>query len=149
MSGPLPSRLYKYLPLEYAEAMLVHGEVVFSSLAWFQNYEDEERGDRFEGAHKYFPLNGLEVTRVARDGQSHVPVKMTLPSDSLHSKARGRDRQYEYRFAFGTKREVFDFENVEYHIVREGQPYSRASLEKAHHRMTIRLGSLEHCCRLL
>ena len=48
------------------------------------------------GTHKYFPLNGVEITRVARDGQPHAPVKITLPSDSLQSKARGRDHIFVY-----------------------------------------------------
>jgi hypothetical protein len=42
----LPARLFKYVPLQYAEAMLARGEVMFSILAWFQNFEDQERGDR-------------------------------------------------------------------------------------------------------
>ena len=39
MSGPLPV-VYKYLPLEYAVAMSERGELMFSTLSWFQNFED-------------------------------------------------------------------------------------------------------------
>lgn len=236
MSGPLPAVLYKYLPLEYAHAMIDRGELMFSTLTWFQNVEDAERGDTFEGTHKYFPVRGLEVTRVARGGRSHEPVTTTLPTDSLQSRARASDRifiystslqgglaafdkpdqppnacveihdpvkflvrlrgvvrllaqakagtlihdtiqyysfadppgnvhalpdrltmtkhdrfksQREYRFAFGTKRDVFDFENVEYVVVREGFTRPRQILRDGDHRMKVRLGSLPDCCRLI
>jgi hypothetical protein len=235
MSGPLPPVLYKYLKLEYATAMMDRGDLMFSTLAWFQNLEDRERGDEFEGTHKYFPVGGLEVTRTGRDGKPHPPVKFTRPSDSLQSKAKGRahifiystslrqgltqfgdatapsvcveiydpgkflarvrsvlrqiptakaatlihdevryysfadppgnvyalpDRltmhkhegfrsQYEYRFAFGTKRDVFDFEHIDYLLVREGVPQSREILKESDHRWKLTVGSLAHCCRVL
>ena len=60
MSGPLPPTMYKYLPSRYAETMVARGEMMFSTLAWFQNYEDEQRGDRFEGTRNTFPLAGLK-----------------------------------------------------------------------------------------
>ena len=69
MSGSLPPIMYKDLPSRYAETMVGRGEVMFSTLAWFQNYEDDQRGDRFEGARRYFPIGGLEVTRTERDGK--------------------------------------------------------------------------------
>lgn len=235
MSGALPSVLFKYLALPHAHAMLDAGELMFSTLSWFQNLEDPDRGDGFEGTHKYFPIGGLEATRLARDGKAHAPVKMTLPSDSFQSKARRRDhifvystsiergltqfndpivpnacveirdpekfmarikatlgrwstvraatlihdqvrywspadppgnvhalpdrltmnkherfrKQHEYRFAFGTKVDVFDFENVEYHLVREGDRQPRPTLSEGDHRMLVRVGSLAHCCRLV
>jgi hypothetical protein len=62
MSGTLPGILYKYLPRQYADAMIERGELMCSTLAWFQNYEDDQRGDRFEGTRKYFPVSGLQVT---------------------------------------------------------------------------------------
>ena len=235
MSGPLPPILYKYLPLEYGVAMIERGELMFSTLAWFQNLEDRERGDEFEGTHKYFPLGGLEVTRTERDGKPHPPVKFMLPNDSLQSKAKGRDHifiystalrrgltqfgdgtlpsacveihkpmifltklrsvlrltsrakaatlihdevryysfadppgnvyalpdkltmhkhegfreQHEYRFAFGTKRDVFDFEHFDYELVREGVRQPRQVLKESDHRWKLKIGSLADCCRLL
>lgn len=53
MSGPLPPIMYKYLPSRYAETMVGRGEVMFSTLAWFQNYEDDQRGDRFEALREH------------------------------------------------------------------------------------------------
>lgn len=235
MSGSLPPILYKYLPFEYAQAMIERGELMFSTLAWFQNYEDCERGDEFEGTHKYFPIGGLQVTRTERDGRPHPPISLTLPNDSLQSKATGRNHifiystskeqgltqfgdprvqnacveicdpatflaqlrgvlrrnprakfetlihdevryysledppdnihalpdrltmhkhksyedQREYRFAFGTRRDVFDFEHIDYHIVREGIRHPRDVLDENKHRRLLKIGSLAHCCRLL
>lgn len=235
MSGPLPPVLYKYLPLEYAIAMVNRGEVMFSTLAWFQNLEDLERGDGLEGAHKYFPVGGLEITRTARDGQDHPPVTFTRPNDSLQSKAKGSDHifiystslregltqfnhgtmpsvcveihnpvmflarlravlrltakakigtlihdkvgyysfqgppgniyalphrltmhkhdgfreQQEYRIAFGIRKNVFDFQHIDYHLVGEGIPRPTQILDETYHRWKLRLGSLEHCSRVL
>lgn len=227
--------LYKYLPLEYATAMVDCGELMFSTLAWFQNLEDRERGDEFESTHKYFPVGGLEITRTERDGEQHPPVTFTRPNESLQSKAKGSahifiystslrqgltqfnngttpnacveihnpmmflarlrgvlrlapkakiatlihdkvryysfadpsgnvyalpDRltmhkhggfreQHEYRIAFGTKRNVFDFEHIDYHLIREGIPQPREILNESDHRWKLTMGSLAHCCRLL
>jgi len=53
MSGALPATLYKYLPMQYAVAMIERGELMFSTLAWFQNLEDVQRGDKLEGIHRF------------------------------------------------------------------------------------------------
>lgn len=236
MSGPLPAVLYKYLPLRYARMMIDSGALMFSTLSWFQNLEDPNRGDGFEGTHKYFPAGGLQVTRTERDGKAELPPKsMTLPTDSLQSKAAGRDHifiystalrpnltqfddpsepnacvaihdpsaflarlkvnlgrwnhtqaatlihdevrywrpadppgniyalpdrltmnkhedfreQYECRFAFGTKSNVFDFEHVVYQLVREAFRQPRPVLIEKDHRRLIRVESLADCCRLI
>jgi hypothetical protein len=91
MSGPLPPIMYKYLPSRYAETMVGRGKIMFSTLAWFQNYEDDQRGDRFEGTRKYFPVGGLDVTRIERDGKIHAPVSFKAPTDSLQSRARAHN----------------------------------------------------------
>lgn len=96
MSGSLPRTLYKYLPRRYAETMIDRGELMFSTLAWFQNYEDEERGDRFEGTRKYFPVGGLDVTRTERDGEAHPPVSFKVPNESLQSRAKGHNHIFIY-----------------------------------------------------
>jgi hypothetical protein len=69
---------------------------MFSTLSWFQNLEDRERGDEFEGTHKYFPVGGLEITRTERDGRPHPPVTFTYPNQSLQSKATGSDHIFIY-----------------------------------------------------
>jgi hypothetical protein len=96
MCGPLPATLYKYLPRRYADAMIDRGELMFSSLAWFQNYEDDQRGDRFEGTRKYFPVGGLEVTRTERGGTPHPPVSFKASTESLQSRARGHNHIFIY-----------------------------------------------------
>lgn len=96
MSGPLPPTLHKYLPRRYAHSMIEKGELMFSTLAWFQSYEDDQRGDRFEGTRKYFPVGGLAVTRTERDGKPHPPVSFRTPNESLQSRARGRNHIFIY-----------------------------------------------------
>jgi hypothetical protein len=96
MSGPLPGTAYKYLPGRYAATMINRGEVMFSTLAWFQNYEDDQRGDRFEGTRKYFPVGGLDITRTERDGRSHEPVSFNAPTESLQSRATGHNHIFIY-----------------------------------------------------
>lgn len=102
MSGPLPRILYKYLPRRYAAAMVAQGELMFSTLAWFQNYEDDQRGDRFEGTRKYFPVGGLEVTRTERDGKPHSPITFKAPDESLQSRATGRNHIFIYSTSLQT-----------------------------------------------
>jgi|SRR5215831_16171120 len=231
MSGPLPRVLYKYLPRRYAATMIDRGELMFSTLAWFQNYEDAQRGDRFEGTRKYFPLGGLDVTRTERDGKLHRPISFKATTESLQSRATAHNHifiystslqpglafdgadacveiadpvkfaarllsalkahrsaeaktlihdevkyydfesppdnvwalpdrltmhkhkdfsgQCEYRFAFGIRQNVFNFEHVDCFIVREGETFPIHDLEPSHHRKVIRIGSLAECCRLI
>jgi hypothetical protein len=231
MSGPLPRTLYKYLPSRYAAAMIDRGELMFSTLAWFQNYEDEQRGDRFEGTRKYFPVGGLDITRTERDGKPHQLVSFKAPTESLQSRVTAHNHifiystslqpglafdgtdacieiydpvkfvarlrstlqthrsakaetlihdevkyydfvsppdnvwalphllamhkqkvfsgQCEYRFAFGIRRNVFNFEHVDCFIVREGETFPIPDLEASHHRKVSRTGSLADCCRLV
>jgi hypothetical protein len=231
MSGPLPLALYKYLRFDHGIAMIERGEIMFSTLSWFQAIEDPDRGDGLEGTHKYFPVGGPEVTRTARDGKPHPPVTMRLPSQSIQSKAKGRDHifiystsmlrgltkwpetvcveifdpaklvarlrtglrrlpaakpgtliydrvgyyavsdppgsvyalphmitmhkrvdfqdEQEYRIAFGTRADVFDFEHVDMAIVGEGVRSPRPMLDERRHRKLLRVGSLADCCRIV
>src|SRR5437588_1599828 len=45
-------------------------ELMFSTLSWFKQVEDRQRGDRLEGTHVHRPDDGLEITIVHRDGDS-------------------------------------------------------------------------------
>jgi hypothetical protein len=87
--------LYKYLDLPWAERFVSHGLARFSSLSWFQDFEDEERGDQFEGIRKYFPAGGLTPNRI-----SEPAGPVNLPHHSFQSPARERDRI----FIFSTSR---------------------------------------------
>jgi hypothetical protein len=69
------------------------------------------------------------------------------PSD-VH-KHKEHESQCEYRFAFGTRANVFDFENVQCYVLEEDFQWPRLTLNTQSHRMKLRLGSLEDCCRLL
>lgn len=54
----------------------------------------------------------------------------------------------EYRFAFGTRADVFDFENVFGIVVPPGYEFPRIALDPQVHRMKLYLGNLTDCCRL-
>lgn len=230
MSGPLPAVVYKILPGDYAHRLVRHGEMMWSTLTWFQNEEDTQRGDESEGTRRYFPVNGLEIDRTERAGRpddtsfvlpkhglvskaaqsNHIFIfSMTLdPSLTFgesvcqcveifdppqlvsrvreelkrHRKARPEtlihdtvrywtashppeevwalpDRltmhkhesyapQREYRFAFGTRTNVFDFENVECFVLQNNFRWPRQVLDAQVHRLKLRLGNLEDCCRI-
>jgi len=60
---------------------------------------------------------------------------------------RFRD-QAEYRFAFGTKPDIFDFERVNYQLVHESHTSPRPILEDSVHRLLLKIGGLGDCCRL-
>ena len=66
MCGPLPNTLYKVLPQQYACRLLDDGEMMWSALTYFQHELDPTRGDPFEGSLRYFPAEGLKVTRTER-----------------------------------------------------------------------------------
>lgn len=232
MCGPLPTTLYKVLPQQYACRLLDDGEMVWSTLTYFQHALDLTRGDPFDGNLRYFPAEGLTFTRTEREGrpnhaelalaahgsqfmakQSHhifvysttlnsqlaigdaadrVCVEIFEPATFLEyirraverhckahiqtlihdrvrywspekppsevwalphrltmSKHQGYAQDQEYRFAFGTRRDVFDFENVTGLIVPEGYEFPRLELEPQEHRMKLMLGSLADCCRLV
>jgi hypothetical protein len=234
MSGPLPPVLYKYLPLEYARMMLDEGALMFSTLAWFQNLEDEQRqrGDPREGSREYAPARGLRVTRTRHnpDGTASIdtftmpkayratsarrdnifiystalrpglsiadegtngcveiydPAKFlarlrgtlrrlprakvpTLiydsvryystedPPDTEHElpdrvvmrKHEWFREQHEYRFAFGTRIDAFDFGRMTHALAEHGQADEHQRLDPAKHRWLIRMGLLVDCCRI-
>lgn len=43
--------LFKYLPIQYATALVERGEVLFRSLSYFRQQEHAARGDEVEGVH--------------------------------------------------------------------------------------------------
>lgn len=232
MSGPLPTTLYKVLPEMYSRRLVEEGEMMWSTLTWFQHEEDPDRGDASEGTRRYFPVSGLDVTRHERNGRpdfarftlaghglvsraaqsDHIfifsttldsaltigdstnrscvevfdPVQFTerindglkrrrnaraetlihdtvrywseehppeevwaLPDRLTMHKRRNYESQREYRFAFGTRADVFDFERVECFVVGPDLQWPRVSLDLQCHRMKLRLGTLTDCCRLL
>src|SRR5688500_10691223 len=69
MCGALPATLYKVLPAQYARRLLDVGEIMCSTLTYFQHELDPTRGDPFEGSLRYFPAEGLTITRHARNGR--------------------------------------------------------------------------------
>ena len=51
------------MPEKYLNGFLKNGELLFRSLSYFQDYEDTNRGDEFEGVKLYKPTSGLEITK--------------------------------------------------------------------------------------
>ena len=232
MCGALPKTLYKVLPAQYARRLLNVGEMIWSTLTYFQHELDPTRGDPFEGSLRYFPAEGLKVTRSERNGRAdhaeftlaahgnqfmanqshHIFIYSTtldsrlaignaadracveifepatfhqhvrhaverhrkarvgtfihdrvsywspenppreawaLPHRLTMSKYEGYERDQEYRFAFGTRSDVFDFENITGLMVAERYKWPHLALEPQAHRMKLFVGPLADCCRLL
>lgn len=58
------SSIYKYIPAQYV-ANFLRGEVLFRSLSYFRDLEDEQkkvRGDQYEGTRLHHKPAGLDVT---------------------------------------------------------------------------------------
>jgi hypothetical protein len=78
------------------------------------------------------------------------------PSDNAHAlpdrltmcKHEGFSKQAEYRFAFGSRPDVFDFERVDYRLIRAGHTDPRPILENSAHRLLLTIGSLTDCCKI-
>ena len=231
ISDPLPPVLFKALPLKYAERLVERGEMMWSTLTWFQNQEDPARGDVFEATRRSFPPGGQGVTRSERHGRPdheqlhfdghgtqwrpaqsrHIFIySMTLdgelnlgdsttdamveifdtsvliqhvrsalhrhrsarPSTLIHravsyyddvdelgpihslphllaaSKHRTHAWQREYRLAFGTRADVFDFDHVEGSLLPGDAVPALRALDSQCHRMRLRIGELSDCCRI-
>ena len=66
----------------------------------------------------------------------------------MHKHEGFRD-QHEYRIAFGTKRDVVDFEHIDYTLVGDGIRRPRQALNYSDHRWKLRIGALSDCARVL
>jgi hypothetical protein len=58
--------LYKYLPSQYADAVIKEGKLLFRNLSYFRQYEDRIRGDPIEGIHMDAPDRGFTITNLTR-----------------------------------------------------------------------------------
>lgn len=57
--------LFRYLPEEYATSFIKRGEVLFRSLSYYRDYEDDNiRRDEFEGTKVHLPHDGLKLTKI-------------------------------------------------------------------------------------
>lgn len=66
--------LYKYIPEEHVEPFVKQGAVLFRSLSYFRDIEDEQvRGDEHEGTKRFRPSQGLEITLTATQEKSVIP----------------------------------------------------------------------------
>jgi hypothetical protein len=71
-----------------------------------------------------------------------------LPHMLTLQKHRDHSWQREYRFAFGTRANVFDFQNVDCRLLSHDIIPPRYGLDPQCHRLKLRLGSLSDCCRI-
>lgn len=77
----MPS-LFRYLPEEYLDAFVKRGEILFRSLSYYRDYEnDGVRGDHFEGTRVHRPDDGLKAIDA-----SGKPI-IFLPNQNFESKA--------------------------------------------------------------
>ena len=95
MCGTLPAVLYKILPTMYAQRFVNTGEMMWSTLTWFQNEEDPTRGDTSEGMRRYFPSNGLELTRLSHNGRPDN-TRIVSPDEGTVYKAAQSDHIFIY-----------------------------------------------------
>ncbi|MBT4088930.1 MAG: hypothetical protein HOE30_10585 [Deltaproteobacteria bacterium] len=56
-------KVYKYLPKKYVSSFVDQGLMLFWSLSYFRDYEDQIRGDQYEGTKKFQPKVGLQITK--------------------------------------------------------------------------------------
>ena len=72
----MPS-LFRYFSSEHAEAFVQRGEVLFRTLSYFRDYEDNGvRSDECEGTLVHLPKDGLKLTRVGTGEVVEVPHTM-------------------------------------------------------------------------
>lgn len=67
-------KVYKYLPSQYAERLLSKGELLFRSLSYFQDLEDDGvRQDDHEGILSHRPADGLEINNISSGEAFNLP----------------------------------------------------------------------------
>lgn len=60
----MPS-IFKYTPAKYVEGFVRRGEVLFRSLSYYRDYEEQQvRGDKHEGTRTHSKRGGLALTMV-------------------------------------------------------------------------------------
>ena len=74
-------KLFRYLSPEYAEAFIRDGAVLFRSLSYYRDYEDDGvRADEYEGTLVHLPKQGLKV-RLVKTGEE-VLIPYTFESSA-------------------------------------------------------------------
>ena len=109
------------------EGFVRRGEVLFRSLSYFRDYEDQVGGDEFEGTKLHHPERGLEITL------TKTQEKIVLPH-SFESAANEDD-------IF-----VFRVENTRLRLVEPSD--RRHPRSYAHPERLLKLGSLKDFCKV-
>jgi hypothetical protein len=87
LCGPLPPVLYKRITNQYAHTLVEHGEMMWSTLAYFQHLEAAGRGDKLEGRYNYVPADGLSIHRSERDRRPDDTTFILPPGHGYVSRA--------------------------------------------------------------
>ncbi len=86
MRSEVSLKLYKYLPSKYLDTVLSEGIILFRSLSYFQDYEDEQvRGDKYDGTLKYSGDNGLDINNLTTGKSFRAPwtLKSMVDADKI------------------------------------------------------------------
>lgn len=76
-------KLYKYLPSKHIDSVLIEGAILFRSLSYFQDYEDDLfRGDKYDGILKYTGSNGLEINNLTTGESFNAPWRLESKVDA-------------------------------------------------------------------
>ena len=77
--------IYKYISEKYLARFVNNGEVLFSSLSFFQRHEDATvRGDPYEGTRVFRPADGLTVTKVRTSETFQLPMAFEATAQTDH-----------------------------------------------------------------
>ena len=79
-------KLYKYLPSQFLNTLVLEGKFLFRTLSYFQDFEDSEvRGDTYEGIHKYAKVKGIEINNISRgeDSKEQWTFKSKVRSEEI------------------------------------------------------------------
>src|SRR5207248_4639620 len=78
--------IYKYLPRQFADALVSRGEVLFRSLSYFHDLESVDgRADPYEGTLRYRPPGGLEINNLTTGEQFNLQESFAFESTARTS----------------------------------------------------------------
>lgn len=71
------------MPSKYLDSVLTEGKLLFRSLSYFQDYEDDLfRGDKYDGILKYTGSNGLEINNLTTGESFTAPWRLESKVDA-------------------------------------------------------------------
>lgn len=98
--------LFRYISPNYADAFVRRGEMLFRSLSYYRDYEnDGVRSDEFEGTRAHLPIDGLKVTMTGTGEVVSLPYtfESTAREDDIFVYCLSTTHSKELADKFGTK----------------------------------------------